>query len=144
MKEHYFLSKKEYSGEVAFANCRKVRGYKVSPKNNISYGGIEVNEMIIVRQSMIERVIKRKIKNHLDMFLKILIDNDSDDDARRALDDIARYKVFVNEKYSPFLDEKYMSLLMKKMNVIERELKQNIVYLSLLEEDEEKENSRKR
>lgn len=144
MKERYFISKKEYNGDVVYLNCKRVKGYKFTPKNNVPYDGISVNEMVIIKPSMIEKIIKRKIKNHLDMFLKVLIDiDDSDDDARRALDDVQRYKNFVNEKYSPFLDEKYMNLLMKKMNVIERELKQSVVYASLLEDDV-KENSRRR
>ena len=37
------------------------KGYNITPKNNISYDGVRVNKMIIVKPSMIEKVLKRKI-----------------------------------------------------------------------------------
>ena len=123
--KQYFISKKNYNGEVVFVNYDKASGYKFSPKNNYPYDGIKVNEMIIIKPSLIEKIIKRKIKNRLDYYLKIIIDNldsDSDDDTGIALDDLARYKKIIKERYSIYLDEKYMALLNKKIDVIEREL----------------------
>lgn len=140
---HYFISKKNYNGEVVFVNYDKVNGYKVSPKNNCHYDGVKVNEMIIIKPSLIEKIIKRKIKNKLDFYLKIIIDNlddDSSDDTRIALDDLSRYKKVIKEKYSIYLDEKYMDLLNKKINVIERELKNNL----LNEKEEIYESTRRR
>ena len=127
--KQYFISKKNYNGEVVFVNCDKINGYKFSPKNNYPYEGVKVNEIIIIKPCLIEKIIKRKIKNRLDFYLKIIIDNlddESDDDTRIALDDLARYKKVIKEKYSIYLDEKYMALLNKKINVIERELKNNL------------------
>lgn len=127
--KQYFISKKKYNGEVVFVNYDKTNGYKFNPKNNYPYEGIKVNEMVIIKPSLIEKIIKRKIKNRLDFYLKIIIDNlddESDDDTRIALDDLARYKKVISEKYSIYLDEKYMALLNKKINVIERELKNNL------------------
>lgn len=141
--KQYFISKKNYNGEVVFVNCDKANGYKFSPKNNYPYEGVKVNEMIIIKPSLIEKIIKRKIKNRLDFYLKIIIDNlddSSDDDTRIALDDLARYKKVIKEKYSIYLDEKYMALLNKKINVIERELKNNL----LDEKEEVYESTRRR
>ena len=128
--KQYFISKKNYNGEVVFVNYDKVNGYKVNPKNNFPYEGIKVNEMIIIKPSLINKIIKRKIKKHLDFYLKIIIDNidnDSDDDTRIALDDLARYKKIIKERYSIYLDKKYMELLNKKISVIERELQNNLI-----------------
>ena len=141
--KQYFISKKNYNEEVVFVNCDKANGYKFSPKNNYPYEGVRVNEMIIIKPSLIEKIIKRKIKNRLDFYLKIIIDNlddSSDDDTRIALDDLARYKKVIKEKYSIYLDEKYMALLNKKINVIERELKNNL----LNEKEEVYESTRRR
>ncbi len=141
--KQFFISKKNYNGEVVFVNSDKINGYKISPKNNYPYEGIKVNEMIIIKPSLIEKIIKRKIKNRLDFYLKIIIDNlddDSSDDTRIALDDLARYKKVIKEKYSIYLDEKYMALLNKKISVIERELKNNL----LNEKEEVYESTRRR
>ena len=141
--KQFFISKKNYNGEVVFVNSDKINGYKISPKNNYPYEGIKVNEMIIIKPSLIEKIIKRKIKNRLDFYLKIIIlnlDDDSSDDTRIALDDLARYKKVIKEKYSIYLDEKYMALLNKKISVIERELKNNL----LNEKEEVYESTRRR
>lgn len=127
--KQYLISKKNYNGEVVLINCDKSSGYKFNPKNNYQYDGIKVNEMVIIKPSLIEKVIKRKIKNKLDFYLKIIIeclDGDDDDDTRIALGDLERYKKIIKEKYSIYLDEKYMSLLNKKIGVIEKELQNNI------------------
>ena len=133
--KQYFISKKNYNGEVVFVNYDKVNGYKVNPKNNFPYEGIKVNEMIIIKPSLIDKIIKRKIKKHLDFYLKVIIDNidnDSDDDTRIALDDLARYKKIIKERYSIYLDKKYMELLNKKISVIERELQNNLICFLIL------------
>ena len=137
--KQYFISKEKYNGEIVYLNLEKLKGYKINPKNNYNYDGIKVNEMIIIKPSLIEKVIKRKIKSKLDYYLKMIIDNldgnDSDDDTRIALDDLQRYKKIINDKYSIYLDEKYMALLNKKINVFERELKNNILYQNLIDDE---------
>lgn len=130
----YLISKQNNKGEVVALDFKRIKGYKVTPKNTIPYEGIKVNEMIIIKPSLIEKVIKRKIKNKLDLYLTFIVDDSTDDDSRIALGDLERYKVVINDKYSPFLDKKYISLLMKKITVIERELRGRIAYCSLVEE----------
>ena len=89
---------------------------------------------------MIEKVVKRKIKNKLDYYLQLIIanldGNESDDDTRKALGDLQRYKKVVNDKYSIYLDEKYLTLLNKKIDVFERELKNNLLYSNLVSKEE--------
>ncbi len=137
--KQYLISKEKYNGEIVYLNCEDLKGYKINPKNNYSYDGIKVNEMIIIKPSLIEKIIKRKVKNKLDYYLKLIIDNldgnDSDDDTRIALDDLQRYKKIINDKYSIYLDEKYMALLNKKINVFERELKNNLLYQNLVDDE---------
>ncbi len=137
--KQYLISKEKYNGEIVYLNCEDLKGYKINPKNNYSYDGIKVNEMIIIKPSLIEKIIKRKVKNKLDYYLKLIIDNldgnDSDDDTRIALDDLQRYKKIINDKYSIYLDEKYMVLLNKKINVFERELKNNLLYQNLVDDE---------
>lgn len=128
--KQYLISKKKYSGDVVLINCENVNGYKLNPKNTFPYEGIKVNEMMIIKRSLIEKIIKRKIKNRLDFYLKLIISNlegnEGDDDTRKALDDLQRYKRFIRGKYSIYLDEKYMNLLKQKISVIEAELNNNL------------------
>ncbi len=143
--KQYFVTKEKYNGEIVYINCDKLSGYKFTPKNTYPYEGIKINEMVIIKPSLIEKIIKRKIKNKLDFYLKIIIENldsDDDDDTRIALGDLERYKIIIHDRYSIYLDEKYMNLLNKKINVIERELKNNLNYDKDIKQNE-LENNRK-
>ena len=146
--KQYLVSKEKYNGEIVYVNYDKLRGYKFTPKNNFPYDGIKVNEMIIIKPSFVEKEIKRKIKNRLDFYLKLIIENldgaDDSDDTRKALGDLERYKKVINERYSIYLDDKYMELLNKKMDVIERELKNNLLYSDYLEEEQVLEEEHRR
>lgn len=60
--------------------------------------------MIIVNQSFIEKILKKKIKKKLDSFLKLMIavveDEDNDPgDISEALNEISRYKSIIVNKY---------------------------------------------
>lgn len=126
--KQYLISKTNYNGEVVYLNISKDKGYRISPKNKINYDGVKVNEMVFIKPEFIQKIIKRKLRNKLDLYLNFLICEDtSDDDTRKALDDIQRYRFFVKEKYSLFLDDKYMLLLNNKFDIIERNLKTRIV-----------------
>ena len=119
----------------------------MSPKKDLSYEGVKVNEMVFIKPSLIEKIIKRKIKIKIDNYLKFLLYTEEDaDDSRIALGDLERYKVLVNEKYSIYLDEKYMYLLNKKLGTIERQLKSRIISSLAYEEKEieQEEISRRR
>ena len=137
--KRYFISKDKYNGEVVYINCNQVNGYKITPKNNVSYDGIIVNTMMIIKPTFVEKVIKRKIKAKIDYYLKLIIDNldgnNDEEGTRRALSDIERYKITVNDKYAFYLEEKYLTLLNKKIDVIKRELKNTLNYFDLVKEE---------
>lgn len=133
----YIISKANYNGEVVCLNIDKTNGYKINPKNQIVSDGIKVNEMVFVKPEFIQKIIKRKIKNKLEFYLSFIISDNDDDDTRKALGDLQRYRVFVKEKYSLFLDEKYLSLLNNKFDILERNLKSKIITSSLKQEQVE-------
>ena len=146
--KQYLISKEKYNGEIVYVNYDKLKGYRFTPKNHFPYDGIKVNEMIIIKPSFVEKIIKRKIKNRLDFYLKLIIDNldgtDDSDDTRKALGDLERYRKVINERYSIYLDEKYMDLLNKKMDVIERELKNNLFYKDYIEQEQTLDNEHRK
>lgn len=144
--KQYFISKKNYNGEVVFVKLENIKGYKFNPKDNCQYEGIKVNEMVIIKPELISKIIKRKIKYKIDQFLQLIIDNldgDNDSDTQKSLNDLKKYRKFINERYSIYLDETYMNLLNKKINIIERELKNNLVYSKMIKNNYEEPVSKK-
>ena len=127
----YIVTENKYDNQKIKIDINKMEGFKFSPKNSSEYLGIEVNSMLVVKPSFIDKLLKKKTKRKLDYYLKYLIsildsDDTSDDSFRQALDDIARYKEIIEYKYRKYLDDKYINLLLKKINLIERELKSKV------------------
>ena len=132
-EKHYYVCKKGDDREILYLDYNKLKGFDFTPKNNAKYDGIVVNKMVIIKPSMIEKVLKRKIKRKLDLYLKLIINFiDSDDGTdtsalREALNDLSRYKNIVEYKYRKYLDEKYLQILLKKIAVLEYELNSRLM-----------------
>lgn len=136
--KHYIIDKEKRINQIININTNKLKGFQVLPQNNVEYPGVEVNSMLVIKPSFIEKVLKKKIKRKLDYYLRYIIniidESDSDpDDAplRHALNDLTRYKEMVQNKYQKYLDDKYINLLMKKISLLERELKTKIIYKTM-------------
>lgn len=140
----YLLVKDNHERRFTNIDYNKLDGFKFNPKNNVENNGIMVNEMVLINPSFIESVLKRKTKKKLELYLRFiisLIENESDassDDLREALDGLVRYKGIVENKYRRYLDERYANMLIKKIELLEQELKTKIIYYKEPAYDEEK------
>lgn len=136
----YIIKKTKNGINATEMNIKILKGFQVLPQNKVEYPGVEVNSMLVVKPSFIEKLLKKKIKKKLDYYLSYIIavidqndENPDDDDAplRQALNDLTRYKEIVEAKYQQYLDDKYIHLLMKKIDLLERELKTKIIYKTM-------------
>ena len=149
-EKHYFINKKNPNKEIIYLDYDKLKGFNFSPKNNIKYDGIVVNKMVIIKPSMIEKVLKRKIKKKLDLYLKLIIkfiessDSDNGESIREALNDLTRYKSIIAHKYNKYLDEKYLKLLVRKIALLEYELNSKLINYKDYEYEEELTSHRRR
>lgn len=149
-EKHYYICKKGNNREIIFLDYNKLRGFGFTPKNNVKYDGIIVNKMVIIKPSMIEKVLKRKIKRKLDLYLKLIVrfidsEDGSDGNAlREALNDLSRYKSIVEYKYRKYLDEKYLKILLKKISILEYELNYKLIDNDQYSYEEEKTSHRRR
>lgn len=132
-EKHYYINKKNTNKEIIYLDYDKLKGLDFSPKNRVKYDGIVVNKMVIIKPSMIEKILKRKIKKKLDLYLKLIIkfiestDSDNGDAIREALNDLTRYKSIIAHKYQKYLDEKYLKLLIRKIALLEYELNSKLM-----------------
>ena len=152
-EKHYYINKNNSNKEIIYLDFDKLKGFDFSPKNSFKYDGIIVNKMVIIKPSMIEKVLKRKIKNKLDLYLKLIVkfidseDSDDGESIREALNDLTRYKSIIAHKYRKYLDEKYLKLLLKKIVILEYELNSKLMTIneySYQDEYEEELTSRRR
>lgn len=135
METNYrLITKNKYKNKKINLALKNENGYKVKPKNKIKYDGVVVNEMMIIKPSLIEKLLKRKINVKLDHYLQYIIsvlDDDSSDTGRitTVLSDLNRYREIVKNSYRSYLNEKYIELLLKKIELLEYELKKKLMIL---------------
>ncbi len=150
MNNQYLLNKNNTFNKQTNLDKSKLNGYQFKPGNKLTYG-IAVNKMTVIKNNFIEKILKKKIEKRLELYLRFvvsLVDNDEDTtptDLRSALTDLTRYKDIVKYKYQKYLDQKYMTLLLKKIELLENELKSKIFYYNEPTiEEEQIENKRSR
>ena len=136
MDERYYICDKDNNEIVyGYIDYNRLHGFKIKPGNHIPYEGVEVSRLVLVEPSLIENVLKRKTKHKLNTYLAFLFtvidDDDEDPDALElVIDDVARYKSIIMNKYSKFLDKKYIKQLLKKVGMVELELKNKLEELT--------------
>ena len=126
MKKCYTICKITPAKQIELINYENI-GFNIKPKNRVKYPGIKVNSVVIINHSFIEKILKIKIKKKLSIFMKLMVEiiEDEDTDPSKlamALNEMARYKSIIVNKYRKFLEEKYISLLLKKLDFLEREI----------------------
>lgn len=135
-KRHYKIIKNKYDRKKISLDEKKLVGFSVKPRNNVYYSGVEVNRMMLVNRNFIQTVLKKKIKRKLDLYLQYIVDimNDSDEDSgttiRFALNDLEKYRSIIENNYKKYLEQKYIEQLLKKIRLIEHELRVKEYYVS--------------
>lgn len=142
MKKHYSICNENVYIQINFLDYKKLRGFKFTPKNRIKYNGVKVNKLIVVKPYFTNNILKKKIKKKLDMYLKYVVeilDNDDDDSGvlELALNDLERYRRTVLNKYQLYLEKKYVNLLLKKIELLQHELKTKLMYINYYNDYEE-------
>lgn len=136
----YSIAVDKYNDATAYLDHDLLNGLMFTPKNGIKYDGITVNKAMIIKPSFIEKVLKKKNKRKLELYLQYvitLLDNDDADGEAigSALSDLDRYRSIIKNNYRKYLDDKYIELLLKKIALIEHELKLKALNLMPVKEE---------
>ncbi len=147
---NYLINKKHRDESVV--SIRELDGYKFKPKaKNGKY--IKVNEVTVVDRVMIDRILSMKFdksfKQLVALALRVINDEDADDaEAELVLDEVELVRQVLLNRYQKFLSYEKEQLFLKKLRLIENELrvkqvqiKQKAIYL---EQQEEKSRGRGR
>src|SRR5574344_1886551 len=95
---------KDSKNLMCYIDYKKLRGFRVKPRNKVEYDGVIVNKLLIIKTSFIEKLLKKKVKRKLDVYLKYIVDILDDEDAtdsglNSVSNDLKRYKSIVDNKY---------------------------------------------
>ena len=135
MENVKYLLVKDKKEESLETDLKKISGFVFNPQNNIKYDGILVDEIKLAKPELVEKVLKKKIKRKLSLYTQLiieLIDSGDEDDGTIdiVLNDLERYKRVINNNYKAYLSKKYLDLLLKKIDLLENELKTKQVFLN--------------
>lgn len=138
-KKYYKIDKNNKEIIHGDIDYESIKGFDIKPQNKIPYEGIEVNHLTVVKPELIEKVLKRKIKRKLNTYLNFLMtvvddDDDDSDSLVFVIDDLETYKMLIINKYSKYLDKRYITSLLKKVNLVERELNNKLRELNISQE----------
>ena len=127
MEKKYVIKKDAKTDVVTYMEYEKLKGLSVKPKNNVSFEDmINVEEMVIINPSLIEKLISKKCTKTFDRIIKMIsiVQDDDDDDSGYTLilDEIARFKNLLMSKYKDYMNEKEYELTLKKLELLKEEV----------------------
>lgn len=130
MKKHYLIKR---DNKIIYIKYEYLEGLSFKPVNGVFIDdGVIVAKIVIFKPEFIKLVLKKKIKNKLNLYLSLILSNEDDDEggtySRAFYNDITRYKALVLNRYRKYLDDRYVELLMMKIDLIEQEIKMRLSY----------------
>lgn len=137
MKKHYLIKR---DNKIVYIKYESLNGFSFKPTNGIFVDdGVIVAKIIVFKPEFIELVLKKKIKNKLNLYLSLLMEDTDDSStdpvyARSLYQDVEKYRLFVLRKYGKYLDDKYLDILSTKISLIEHELKLKMLYQMYVDE----------
>lgn len=135
----YFVVKNQKDFSITYFEFDKVHGYDLQPRNVKIRDAVDVNKMIIINPSMIEKLAFRKVNLRFQRIVRLLmfvLSDENDDDTggtyHQALNEINKFRLEFLVKYKNKLKEADFLEFNKKLDVMEQELKNRLYYLQMI------------
>lgn len=127
--KRFVVSKRELKDAIVYLEYKN-NGFYVKPKKKLTFDDmIKVDEMVVINQSLIDKLVSRKCKINLKRILEMAAnmyddeDDDNGDTVNNILDDIMRFRMLLDNKYKNYMDQKEYKKYLKKLEIIESEVK---------------------
>ncbi len=117
-----------------------IKGFSYQTKET---NRLKIKEMVIINPEIINGLIiysfEKKYKKILEYYLKVLQEDDdgnTDTLLMLALDEIARLRSILIRKYDQFLKKEKEEQMLKKIKILENEIRMKIIDFKLIKEQE--------
>lgn len=144
----FVIKKDELTDAITYLEYESINGYSVSPKNNVKIEDmINVEKMVIINPTLITKLIDKKCKmtlEHIINLTSVIYENDDEDgdatgNLNFILNETAKFRDLVEYKYKKYMKEKSYEMLMKKIEIIENEVKLRKIALKMKPKNREEE-----
>ena len=145
MEKKKYVVKKKSDKVVSKKKVKSIKGFSVKPRNKVKPEEmIDVDEMILVDNDLIKILIDKKVKRGFDKILNMYTILEEDEDSSSGdwdliLDEVDRFKKHVLAKYKEYLKKEEEKKILKKIDIIKKEITNK---KSLLIQDELQENKK--
>lgn len=127
----FLVVKNKDKKDIKYFDYNKLDGYNLTAKKDVHFAdAIDVNRVVIINPSFIEKVATKKINNKFDKLINMMQvvcevgdEDESGEGYRIALNEASKLKTELWNKYRKFIAEKKLSLMIKKIEILEEELK---------------------
>lgn len=135
--ENYIIKKRNKNKKISKFDFEET-GYVFKP-NIKSKNLIEITNLSILNVELTNVILKKKLDKSFRklarIILSVLKDEDSDSgDVLIALDELAKEKSIITRKYKEYLKKEERDKYLKRLNLLEAQLKEKLFYLNLIEE----------
>ena len=149
----FLIVKEKNSKDIKYFDYDKLEGYNLTTKKDVHFSdAIDINRVIIINPTFIDKVATKKINakfNKLINMMQIVCEVGDEDESgegyRIALDEANKLKMELWNKYKKFISEEKLELMIKKIEILEDELKLRLDLLlnkNIMEEELNKGHSR--
>lgn len=150
INQRFLIVKEKNSKEIKYFDYDKLDGYNLRAKENVHFNdAIDINRMIIINPSFIEKIATKKLNAKFDKLINMMsyvCDMDEEDETgegyRIVLNEANKLKMELFNKYKKYLAEEKLELMLKKIEILEGELKLRLdaLYNSLEEMEKLEQN----
>ena len=132
VSKRFIVTKNELNDAITYLEYEKLHGFDVKPKGKIPMENmINVEKMVVINPSLIEKLVDKKCKRMLERILKmtsVIYNDDADDDSdnnglNEILNELNKFRNLIQNKYKEYMSQKEYKLLLKKLEIVENEIK---------------------
>ena len=149
----FLIVKEKNSKDIKYFDYNKLDGYNLTTKKDVHFAdAIDVNRVMIINPTFIDKIATRKINtkfnkliNMMQVVCEVGDEDESGEGYRIALDEAEKLKMELWNKYKKFISEEKLELMIKKIEILEDELKLRLTLLlnqKVLDDELDKGHSR--
>ncbi len=141
VSKRFIVTKDNITEAITYLEYEKIKGLDFKPKKDKELTDIiNVEKMVIINPSLIKKLIDKKCKRSLEKIIKMTAviyneddedDGDADGNLNFVLGEIAKFRELLKNKYQEYMEEKEYKLLLKKLDIIENEIKLRKIALNM-------------
>ena len=131
INQRFLIVKDKDTKEIRYFDYDKIDGYDLKAKKDVKFeDAINISRIIIINPSFSEKIATKKMNSKFTELLNLLnyviTNEDSDEDGTNldiVLDRVSKFKRELMNKYNKYVQEEKLKLMLKKVEIIEREVK---------------------